>query len=410
MMPTTPVHETNGSKEETNHPSFQRKNPRFLGCVLAFLLAVVLILPLEILEIVQKNQSFWIQLYGSKDVGGANWCEAIDADLTQFIIEPWNSRSAYAFVIWGCLLVGLGFWDYLRPPQEPSSNPSNEPEAPLSSQEASELLPTSSFKDERDEEEGRPEPTSSVFLRVPNPILRYPHITMINGIFNALHGLGSFWNHACECSSGGKADVAGMLSVTVFPLFYTPLQLLLVTSPKPLSHRFLDPSLWLSCLPPIGQTTFFVLVWYGILPYDLTFTIVMALDVLMLPLVLVYLYCWRNQQATTREEENITTTPTTIGQRHRLFWWLYPVGLALFGFGFWAWNLDVDGVWCHQKGILKVLQGHAVWHLLTSLALVCVYMIYRSEQLTLVTTTTTSALEDIDVDDGAGNEPQVKVA
>ena len=51
---------------------------------LLFLSTVVVILPLEILELVYRNKSPWINLYGSDDVGDADWCEAIDADLTQY--------------------------------------------------------------------------------------------------------------------------------------------------------------------------------------------------------------------------------------------------------------------------------------------------------------------------------------
>ena len=326
---------------------------------LLFLSTVVVILPLEILELVYRNKSPWINLYGSDDVGDADWCEAIDADLTQFIIEPWNSRSDYAFMLWGCFLLVLGICDAL-------DNNDNDNEHILASCEE---------EDEEDEDEDEEEDEKTC-QTVPNPLLRYPRITWVNGIFNLLHGLGSFWNHACECSNGGTADVSGMLAVTSFPLLYVPVQLL--TFP----WRRKPPlfNLILSLVPPIGQTLFFLLVWLDILPATETFTIVMGCTLAILPLSFIYLYRWRNNNKRPQREQHQYL-------HHRLRLCFFPLGLVCFFLGFAAWQLDVDGIWCFQTGILKVLQGHAVWHLFTALALVCVYWIYRSEQLTLVTST-----------------------
>lgn len=333
-----------------------QKNPRLFFWMTVFFLSVAIILPLEIMSALYRNESFWINLYGSGDVGKADWCEAMDADLTQFIIEPWNSRSDYAFMVWGCFLVILGLRDFWN----------------LCHQHTVEQ----SFHNDEELAEGEATP-SSFSRKVPNPLLRYPHITLANGIFNVLHGLGSFWNHACECSYGGRADVSGMLSVTVFPLVYMPVQLLATHDSRKQRWCFHG---FLSMVPPIGQTLLFFLVWYGVAPSTETFTIVMACTVAILPLVLVYLYCWKNKM---KVETNKGRRQQI--QHHRLGWWMYPLGLTCFGLGYWAWALDVNKVWCFQKGALKVLQGHAVWHLLTAVALVCVYGMYRSERLVLVT-------------------------
>jgi hypothetical protein len=51
-----------------------------------------------------------------------------------------------------------------------------------------------------------------------NMLHRFPIITIMNGICNVLHAAGTFWNHACECKQGGVLDVAGMLSVSAFPI------------------------------------------------------------------------------------------------------------------------------------------------------------------------------------------------
>jgi len=330
-----------------------RKNPRVVFWMAVLFLSVATILPLEIMNVLYRNESLWINLYGSGDVGEADWCEAIDADLTQFIIEPWNSRSNYAFMVWGCFLVILGLSDFWNLRQQ--------------HQEEEQQRPFHNDKEHCDEEE----PFVSASLSVPNPMLRYPHITLANGIFTLLLGLGSFWNHACECSYGARADVSAMLSVTVFPLVYTPVQLLTTNSDRK-QQTWFDGSL--SLVPPIGQTLVFVLAWYDVAPSTETFTNIMACNVATLPLVILYLYCWRNKRVETKQGRQ---------QHSNLGWWMSPLGLACFGFGYWAWALDVNEVWCFQKGILKVLLGHAVWHLLTAVALVCVYGMYRSEQLTL---------------------------
>jgi hypothetical protein len=405
-----------------------RKNSRVVFWTAVLLLSVAVILPLEILDIVYRNKSFWINLYGSEDVGEAAWCEAIDADVTDFIIEPWNSRSDYVFMAWGCFLLVLGFSDlrviFLQQKQkQATSSTTNQQQqdhpGPTRTRIESAVPPFHDEEERHDNgkhvpgavhaamalEEGPSNSSISVrspfreLKQVPNPLFRYPHITMVNGIFNILHGLGSFWNHACECGAGGRADVSGMLSVTVFPLFYTPVQLLLISDGKQSNASSCTKPCFdglVSMIPPIGQTLFFVLVWFDVAPSTLTFTIVMACTVGILPLVFAYLYCWRNKGKIMK------ATAGRPQQQHRLRLWLYPLGLACFGFGYWAWELDVDKVWCFQEGVLKVLQGHAVWHLLTAVALICVYWLYRSEELTLVSTSTD--VVDDDSASGAGVE------
>lgn len=428
--------ETLSNNNNNNNACFCiRENSNGFFWLSVLLLSVAVILPLEILDIVYRNKSFWVGLYGSEDVGETAWCEAIDADVTDFIIEPWNSRSDYAFMAWGSFLLVLGLFDLraivilkkktetetsdavnqptttTRPPGSNTNTNTNRIESALPPFHDEEERQSN---DKDDVEEGPSNASISVpptqsqsqsqspfreLKRVPNPLFRYPHITIANGIFNILHGLGSFWNHACECGAGGRADVSGMLSVTVFPLFYTPVQLLLVSdSGRKHTNCWRCFDGLVSMIPPIGQTLFFVLVWFEIAPSTLTFTIVMACTVGVLPLVFVYLYCWRNRRT-------IATAAATAGQgqgrqqqNHRLRLWLYPLGLACFGFGYWAWELDVDKVWCFQEGVLKVLQGHAVWHLLTAVALICVYWLYRSEELTLTILATSTTADAVDND------------
>ncbi len=58
-------------------------------------------------------------------------------------------------------------------------------------------------------------------------------------------------------------------------------------------------------------------------------------------------------------------------------WFLY--GIALQATAFVIWILDLTGTVCDGT---RLIQGHAVWHLLNAVALWCNYLYYRSERAT----------------------------
>ncbi len=212
------------------------------------------ILPLEISNAILWDKGVWIKLYGPDGLHNPKWCEAVNPNQTLFMIEPVNARSTYAYITFGCWLLVLGTFDLIgikeegegeespsvssntatfleadeeairrtTPPREESlrtledSSSAENDSGVLMAEDGTSSLSHQNhssglLEEEEEEEEGEELGTESRWVKVPNPMLQYPHITITNGVFNILHGLGSFWYHACQCPGGGTADVAGMV-------------------------------------------------------------------------------------------------------------------------------------------------------------------------------------------------------
>lgn len=66
--------------------------------------------------------------------------------------------------------------------------------------------------------------------------------------------------------------------------------------------------------------------------------------------------------------------PQPLEPRRMPWFW---AGLASFAVAFAVWNLSrTDGVWCTPESLL---QGHALWHLLTAASVGCFYRYFRGE-------------------------------
>jgi len=67
--------------------------------------------------------------------------------------------------------------------------------------------------------------------------------------------------------------------------------------------------------------------------------------------------------------------PRRIDPRRTPWFW---TGLGAFGVAFVVWNLSrTGGVWCAPDSLL---QGHALWHLLSAVSVGCFYLYFRSER------------------------------
>jgi hypothetical protein len=67
-------------------------------------------------------------------------------------------------------------------------------------------------------------------------------------------------------------------------------------------------------------------------------------------------------------------SPVRLDPKRRPWFW---AGLGSFGVAFIVWNLSrTDGVWCDPASLL---QGHALWHLLTAVSVGCFYRYLRDE-------------------------------
>ena len=65
--------------------------------------------------------------------------------------------------------------------------------------------------------------------------------------------------------------------------------------------------------------------------------------------------------------------------RHKLFFPLMLLSAVMLVAARFCWQLDVAGKF---SGPEALLQGHAVWHLLTALSLASMFFYYRSEAVT----------------------------
>ena len=66
--------------------------------------------------------------------------------------------------------------------------------------------------------------------------------------------------------------------------------------------------------------------------------------------------------------------PRAIHPRRVPWFW---AGLASFGIAFFVWNLSRTGrVWCNPD---TLLQGHALWHVLSAVSVGCFYLYFRAD-------------------------------
>jgi len=336
--------------------------------VVTVFFVLIFIIVLETMNYIHFEDGFWKRRY---TIIGAPWCEATYANRERFILEPANARSDYFFLAVGCWMTVVALFDFFNLWKVASREKKKLRERDETHVDNLPLVINGSDQEIGEIKSNEPSELelASQSYEITNGILRYPHISFVNGIFNILHGLGSFWYHACECETGGNADFAGMVSVISFPIWYTPLQLAIgLTEDNPSTrmqkNHYKHLSTCLSVLPPIGQTLIWILGFYGILKSVALFTM---FSVIPIPLVTLYMYYWRNKGAQQLRQ-----------QQHTLKYLLIPLGLLLFGLAWGAWKLDKDKIWCFKSWF----QGHAVWHILSSGSLVCVYWFYRSEQIT----------------------------
>lgn len=319
-------------------------------------LTLIIVIAIEIMNATHYDNGFWIHRY---NITRPSWCEATYANHDRFIMEPANARSAYSFVAVGCWMMVLAMFDrfYLWKATSKVMDPSERDSV--------------SDACENGESDSKELSESEVVIKINNGIISYPHITFIHGIFNVLLGLGSFWWHACECGPGGTMDVAGMLAVVSFPIWYTPLQLVIgakennsPTGGQDCHYKYI--SAYLSILPPIGQFMVWILSLYSIIN---SINLFLCLSQVPLFCAVLYIYCWKNKR------------PQQPGyQKHSLNLWLILLSLMLFSLAFLVWTLDNNGTWCTEG---SPFQGHAMWHILGAGALVCIYLLYRHENITV---------------------------
>ena len=331
------------------------------------------IVPLELIDALTYN--IWVEDHGE---GGSSWCEgSVTNNSSKFIREPVNARSDYAYIILGCWMIVLAYFDFRDLSNQSHLTPSSVSETIIGTagqqndddmfvqtdDDGEEVGPDEEIAMDRSQyltQEGEVEEKEIEENQIPNGLLQYPHITLFNGIFNILHGLGSFWNHACQCRPGGKADVAGMLAVVTFYLFYFPLQILMETkNPSVFLKRFF------SIVPVIGQTII-LLVPYMKKRVNSTkyMTVFLCIYIVIICSHIAYLFFIRRILAARNKNDN-SPPPHRISIKVRFILFTF----VSFALGYLCWSYDSKLIWCFmENSSFRWLQGHALWHFLTCIS------------------------------------------
>ncbi len=100
--------------------------------------------------------------------------------------------------------------------------------------------------------------------------------------------------------------------------------------------------------------------------------------------VYFYIYKWEMSSKTTLTTLSFTMVffcVTDLFRRKSSFHKLWaPVSLAVIVFAVYIRQLGIDGKF---SGPDTVFQAHAIWHLLCSASLACIFLYYRSEHIVL---------------------------
>ncbi len=157
----------------------------------------------------------------------------------------------------------------------------------------------------------------------------------------ALIGLGSFWNHAALSRAGGTADVEGMFLLVSFLSLYA-------------LHRLVGLSrTWLISLLVLANIP---LTYIASLPGPITDYVFALLVVAVIGLELLVQLSHRYQA------------------KNSYFW----LGFFVLAIAFGVWQLDIRGIWCNPNSLI---QGHALWHILTAIVPGILYLYYSSESV-----------------------------
>ena len=194
-------------------------------------------------------------------------------------------------------------------------------------------------------------------LRRPSPgdagyLVRTPALSLMFGLACGYLGAGSGLFHASLTRFGQQQDVVAM---------YAPLLVLIAV----------NLGRWLPCLPQGGRRRSLP-TW----PISITLVVVAS--------VLLFFYKWSMSSLNVLSTLIATVVVFAVLDRFRTsrkidVRWLCWSDVALVA-AVICRQLDIAG---RFTGPDAWLQGHAMWHLLTSLSLGCMYFYYRSEETTL---------------------------
>jgi len=193
--------------------------------------------------------------------------------------------------------------------------------------------------------------------------MKFPHLSIVYGLINLWHFSGTFMNHACICFAGHVLDCSGMFAIAIWPslymihqTFYQKYESYQLQGKSHLnSNGFFSTPSWISVLFPICAS---VLVLYAyFLPSD-TFRDLFMVGILMFSGVWTINYYRTNKK------------------NFEIKYFYYSTAALAVAYIFWRLDTHKILICCPRC----VFQGHAVWHILTSLTIIFFYLFFRSEK------------------------------
>ena len=382
---------------------------RFAFCVALLVTILFVIIPIETID--ATSHQIWGE-HNDQKYGKGSWCEkAFHNENDKFMREQMNARSDYCYVIVGMWMVIVSLFDCRRKfcmNFQSHNQKTNTDEVPrtrteyylhhkndvkivapdtcsqheLLGEESKDGFPkepdnSKNSSPDENEEEGVGNHVEDdhdyIEEEIPNAILNFPQIGLVNGIVNICHGFGSFFNHACQCRAGGTADVAAMMAVMCFPILYMPVLLAMgssTTRTTPQSNMLIQS---IVLIPTIGQPVLMILFWtVRATRFDGSAFTIMATAFGSHVLFLTYLH-WKNKRTNKRP-------PCSYGRCQKLKVHYFVIAVAGFLIGYLFWYLDRKKIWCSKNPALHGLQlGHVLWHFLTAGSILFLYLLYRTE-------------------------------
>eukprot|EP00300_Choanocystis_sp_HF-7_P025074 c26738_g1_i1.p1 GENE.c26738_g1_i1~~c26738_g1_i1.p1 ORF type:complete len:283 (+),score=31.81 c26738_g1_i1:34-882(+) len=241
------------------------------------------------------------------------WCERPRTG--NFLQEPANSYSDFAFLAVGLNMVRYGLRDYLHRKKHSE--------------------------------------------RWSHQIQAQPWVSWGFGVANVVHFVGTFTNHACRCHFGHRLDAFGMYSVVWVMLAYELCVLLRLSINAPATQ---SPFLFVAVFG-IGETFLWshADVFYG-RQCELRELCTMVM------LIGTFFACALGH---LRLISRLDRSPQVSYEMPHL-----QKAVACLAVGFVAHSLDKANILCWPD---SPLQGHAIWHIATALALHFAYRFMRSE-------------------------------
>eukprot|EP00039_Didymoeca_costata_P009768 m.130153 g.130153 ORF g.130153 m.130153 type:complete len:292 (+) comp14595_c0_seq7:88-963(+) len=189
-------------------------------------------------------------------------------------------------------------------------------------------------------------------------------VSVIGVVLNIIHFLGSFMNHACRCHTGHRMDVFGMY-VAIFYLIWVIFCSLVVKILAPYPDMLTKTDLTKN-LPALYAVMGFgaICFWFLSDLYYHDHRCKSREDFVVTGLVIVGLGM----------SVVIARLSSSEKRKKSSSRWIIIAVVAL-GLGKIAQEMDQNKILCYPKSLI---QGHAIWHVATAIAMYCGYMHLRS--------------------------------